>query len=95
MRRFQAAQGLNVDGIAGPDTRRVIDEADTSHPVLRRGLCVRRAQSILARNGFDVPIDGTYGPSTEAAVRAAQEKHGLVGNGIVDTGTWNVVSGLA
>ena len=67
VRKFQAAQGLNVDGIAGPDARRAIDEADTSHPVLRRGLCVRRAQSILARNGFDVLVDGTYGQSTTAS----------------------------
>ncbi|MFZ1489272.1 MAG: peptidoglycan-binding protein [Ilumatobacteraceae bacterium] len=95
VRKFQAAQGLNVDGIAGPDTRRAIDEGDMSHPVLRRGLCVRRAQSILARNGFDVPVDGTYGPSTETAVKTMQERHGLVANGIVDTGTWNVISGLA
>ena len=78
-----------------PYGNRSIDEADTSAPVLRRGLCVRRAQSILARNGFDVPVDGTYGPSTETAVKTMQEKHGLVANGIVDTGTWNVISGLA
>jgi peptidoglycan hydrolase-like protein with peptidoglycan-binding domain len=55
---------------------------------------VRRAQSILARNGHDVPIDGTYGPSTEAAVKAVQQ-HGLPANGIVDTGTSNAISAMA
>ena len=95
VRKFQAAAGLNVDGIAGPDTRRAIDEADTSNAVLRRGLPVRRAQSILARNGYEVPVDGTYGPSTEAAVKVLQEKHGLPANGIIDTGTWTAISSMA
>ena len=94
VRKFQQAAGLQVDGIAGAATRTAIDEADRSNMLLRRGLPVRRVQSILARHGFDVPVDGTYGPSTEAAVKVLQEKHGLAATGIVDTGTWNAIASL-
>lgn len=63
--------------------------------MLRRGLPVRRAQSILARNGYEVPVDGTYGPSTEAAVKAMQDKHGLPASGVVDEGTWKAIDSMA
>ena len=94
VRKFQQAAGLPVDGIAGPATRQAIDEADTSQPELRRGLAVRRAQSILARHGFDTPIDGTYGPNTEAAVKMLQDKHGLPATGVLDAATWKAVNSL-
>ena len=94
VRKFQTAAGLQVDGIAGPLTRQAIDEADRSQPELRRGLPVRRAQSILARHGFDTPVDGTYGPSTEAAVKVLQDKHGLPATGVLDAATWQALNSL-
>lgn len=94
VKRFQTDRGLPADGIAGPATRQAVDEADTSQFELRRGTVVRRAQSILARSGFDVPIDGTYGPSTEAAVRVLQEKHGLRVDGFLGPNTWQAVNSL-
>jgi peptidoglycan hydrolase-like protein with peptidoglycan-binding domain len=94
VRRFQQAAGLAADGIAGAATRQAIDEADTSEFELRRGMVVRRAQSILARTGFDVPVDGTYGPSTEVAVKTLQEKHGLVVDGFLGPKTWKAVNSL-
>jgi peptidoglycan hydrolase-like protein with peptidoglycan-binding domain len=92
--KFQQAAGLAVDGIAGADTRQAIDEADRSELELRRGMVVRRAQSILARSGFDVPIDGTYGLSTEAAVKVLQAKHGLTVDGFLGLKTWQAVNSL-
>jgi peptidoglycan hydrolase-like protein with peptidoglycan-binding domain len=94
VRRFQTDQKLAVDGIAGPDTLQAIDEADKSEPLLVRGLPVRRAQSILARHGFDTPIDGTYGPATEAAVKVLQEKHGIAVDGRTGKDTWKAINSL-
>jgi peptidoglycan hydrolase-like protein with peptidoglycan-binding domain len=94
VRRFQTDQTLAVDGIAGPDTLRAIDEADKSEPLLVRGLTVRRAQSILARHGFGTPIDGTYGPATEAAVKVLQEKHGIAVDGRTGKETWKAINSL-
>lgn len=94
VKKFQQSLGLAVDGVAGPATRRAIDEADRSEPVLRRGLAVRRAQSILSRTGFDTPVDGTYGPATEAAIAALQGKHGLPADGVVGVETWKAINSL-
>ncbi len=48
------------------------------------GSCsVRALQRRLAHEGFAPgPIDGRYGPHTDAAVRAYQEAHGLLADGI-------------
>lgn len=99
VRTFQAAAKLEVDGIAGPATRQAIDEADRSNPELRRGTVVRRLQSILARHGFDVVVDGTYDARTEAAVKLLQDKHGIPAdgspaNGVVDAATWAAIDSL-
>lgn len=94
VKRFQEKAGLPATGVADAATRHALDEADTSEFELRRGTVVRRAQSILARSGFDVPIDGTYGPSTEAAVKVLQEKHGLTVDGFLGPKTWAALNSL-
>ena len=49
---------------------------------------VRAAQRTLESNGLDVgPIDGILGPRTQAALRAFQEKQGLVRSGRLDAET--------
>jgi murein L,D-transpeptidase YcbB/YkuD len=60
-------------------------------PTLRfgnTGVSVRILQRLLASNGYGVPIDGFFGPLTETAVKAFQNQHHLLVDGIVGQGTW-------
>ena len=50
-------------------------------------------QKILAGQGYEVAIDGNFGPQTATAVRAFQSAHGLVPDGIVGPDTWAVLNG--
>jgi len=62
-------------------------------PTLRRpatGEPVKQVQAKLV-----VPVDGNFGPKTEAAVRAFQRDHGLVPDGIVGPKTWAALDGVA
>lgn len=52
-----------------------------------RGEAVARVQQALRDEGFDIVVDGIFGPGTEAAVRAFQERSGLIVDGIVGPNT--------
>jgi peptidoglycan hydrolase-like protein with peptidoglycan-binding domain len=41
------------------------------------------------------PIDGSFGPRTESAVRAYQTQQGLTADGIVGDRTWWIPAGAA
>jgi peptidoglycan hydrolase-like protein with peptidoglycan-binding domain/DNA invertase Pin-like site-specific DNA recombinase len=92
---FQQAAGLRVDGVVGPRTRRALGRA--SRPALRRGAGyaepagaprVRRLQRELRRAGLRPgPVDGKFGPRTEAAVIRLQRRRGLSPDGVVDPRT--------
>jgi peptidoglycan hydrolase-like protein with peptidoglycan-binding domain len=57
------------------------------------GSDVRELQRQLAAAGYDPgPIDGEFGPKTEAAVRAYQRAHGLKADGIVGPLTRGMLS---
>lgn len=53
-----------------------------------RSKMVRVVQEWLGLNGFNVVIDGQYGPATVAAVREFQTKAGLRATGTVDPKTY-------
>ena len=64
---------------------------DLFHPVNEgsTGKKVRYVQELLCVNGFNVVIDGKFGPATAHAVRRFQEKRGLKVDGIVFAKTYN------
>jgi peptidoglycan hydrolase-like protein with peptidoglycan-binding domain len=63
-----------------------------AEPLLKRGssgTAVRQLQEALKEAGHDPgPIDGEFGPATEAAVRAFQQEKGIAVDGIVGEITW-------
>jgi peptidoglycan hydrolase-like protein with peptidoglycan-binding domain len=99
VRRFQAAHGLQVDGIAGP---RTLAARSTPTEVLfptsgydspGGSAPVRALQRRLARAGDPPgPIDGRYGPLTERAVIRFQAANGLQVDGIAGPRTLARVS---
>ena len=64
-----------------------------ARPVLRRGDTgedVEQLQRLLQLVGdYEARIDGQFGPATDAAVRAFQERMGLKVDGIVGSQTWS------
>jgi len=59
--------------------------------VLHRGSfgdAVRELQELLVTKGYDISIDGDFGPATEFAVRMFQKNNGLIMDGIVGRNSW-------
>jgi peptidoglycan hydrolase-like protein with peptidoglycan-binding domain len=55
---------------------------------------VKKIQQILQGQGYNVgPVDGLYGPQTQAAVQAFQKTKGLLPDGIVGPLTWSALQG--
>lgn len=60
-----------------------------------KGDSVRLLQELLHEKGYDVPIDGVFGRSTEDAVKSFQLKNNLISDGIVGAKTWTVLQNLS
>lgn len=95
---FQQDNSLPADGIVGPMTWSSLP-ADPDTPELANGSSgseVAAMQQPLKNAGlYAGPIDGQFGPNTEAAVRAYQTDRGLIADGIVGDATWWVPAGAA
>jgi peptidoglycan hydrolase-like protein with peptidoglycan-binding domain len=64
---------------AGSDTSSVTEAAVEANPIAR------------LQQALHMPVDGTFGPETEAAVRRLQARHGLTVDGVVGPATWSVI----
>jgi hypothetical protein len=65
--------------------------AAATTPILKRGTVgdlVVWAQEHLVSAGYTIPVDGDYGPTTQAAVQSFQTAQGLTADGIVGPATW-------
>ena len=78
LKEYQKANGLAVDGIAGPDTFSAMGL--TQLVLLRRGTRGEMVKKMQQALGIDA--DGKFGPGTEIAVRAYQSENGLQDDGI-------------
>lgn len=98
VRLFQAENGLNVDGIVGPETWALVTTDFATAPSLSlgsRGLYVRYLQQKLTSKLYPLgAIDGIFGSQTLAAVREFQSERGLAVDGIVGMRTWNAATSL-
>lgn len=55
---------------------------------------VKKIQAILQGQGYNVgPVDGLFGPQTQAAIQAFQKTKGLIPDGIVGPLTWQALQG--
>lgn len=65
-----------------------------NYPLLRRGSdnnFVMLLQFILNQMGYNLTIDGDFGPNTENAVRQFQQENSLAVDGIVGNNTWRTL----
>ena len=89
VKEFQKKYNLTVDGIAGPNTIKKLDEVIASKAVatatLKKGSSGENVKT-LQRNlnevmDTDINVDGSFGTITETTVKAFQKKYGLVVDG--------------
>ena len=59
----------------------VVKSGSNGHPI-------KTLQYLLRARGHSIAVDGVFGPSTEAAVKAFQASRGLAADGIVGPATW-------
>jgi hypothetical protein len=52
------------------------------------GISVKVLQKLLVSNGYGIPVDGVFGPVTETAVKAFQNRRSLSTDGVVGQKTW-------
>jgi chitosanase len=58
-----------------------------------KGDDVREVQKALKDAGFEISVDGIFGPSTAEIVKQFQRKNGMVVDGIVGPATMSILSG--
>ncbi len=104
VRAFQQQRAVTVDGIVGPQTWRLLDEARwrlgdrvlwfaPSHPL--SGDDVSTLQQRLLDMGFDVGrADGIFGRETEVALREFQRNVGIASDGTCGPATFKALDRL-
>ncbi|MEL6750724.1 MAG: peptidoglycan-binding protein [Pseudomonadota bacterium] len=80
---FQKANGLAVDGIAGPDTFAAMG----LHELILLRVGSRGTQVKMLQTALDIGADGIFGQGTKKAVMSMQERHGLTVDGMAGPNT--------
>lgn len=78
--------------VSGDDT--AAGSNPISYPTIRQGAkgdVVKTMQTMLAKGGSTLVIDGIFGSGTRSAVMAFQRKNGLVVDGICGPKTWGML----
>jgi peptidoglycan hydrolase-like protein with peptidoglycan-binding domain len=91
VQHFQSLNGLNADGIVGPLTwaKLIVQVQSGAH-----SQAVRAVQELLNnRFGYNIGVDGIFGPETNNAVKDFQSDHSLTSDGIVGPATWQMLVG--
>ena len=98
MRALQQRRRLLVDGVAGPQTRRVLGRRGRPRLGSRvmhrgqRGWDVAALQFMLQRRGFRPgAFDGGFGPGTHSALTTFQRAAGLTVDGLAGSATINAL----
>jgi peptidoglycan hydrolase-like protein with peptidoglycan-binding domain len=86
-----APQQSAVDAVAASNTGLTPGSGgtagnDAQGPIIGGSAAVEWLQAAL-----HLPVDGEFGPETEAAVRTLQARHGLAVDGVVGPATWAVI----
>ena len=99
VKAFQKKYNLTADGVAGSETLKKLDTAyknadsntSTDDDSLRKGAtgaAVKTLQTNLKKLGFYTAyVDGSFGSTTESAVKAFQRKYGLTADGVAGSAT--------
>ena len=98
VKAFQKKYNLTADGVAGSETLKKLDSAyknadsnTTDDGSLRKGstgTAVKTLQTNLKKLGFYTAyVDGSFGATTESAVKAFQKKYGLTADGVAGSAT--------
>ena len=72
-------------------TGATVASVDVKAPSLKKnatGGSVKALQAILTAAGHSTTVDGSFGPQTEASVKAYQKAKGLTVDGICGQQTW-------
>jgi peptidoglycan hydrolase-like protein with peptidoglycan-binding domain len=89
---FQTANGLTADGVVGATTWQRLVVTVTAGAT---GARARAVQGQLRDQGWRLPLDGSFGPVTTAAVKDFQAARGLRADGSVGPITWfSLVAGF-
>ena len=60
-----------------------------------KGETVKKLQQLLNQGGYNLDVDGSFGPKTLEAVKSYQKNNNLAVDGIVGNNTWNALTTMS